>query len=238
MKNVLITGASGGIGGACAKLFVESGYTVGACFNKNKEKAELLQKELGTLIFQGDISFSAGAEKIIKDAEEKMGQIDVFIFSSGIALQKLVCDTTDDDWNNIINTNLSAAFFTVRAVLPQMINRKNGSIIFISSMWGEVGASMETAYSASKAGIIGFTKALAKEVGPSGIRVNCITPGLIDTEMNKNLTSEDKASLIYDTPIERIGLPEDVAQAALFLASEKSSFITGQILGVSGGFVI
>lgn len=238
MKNVLITGASGGIGSACAQLFAENGYTVGACFNKNKEKAELLQKELGALIFQGDISSSVGAEKIIKDAEEKMGQIDVFIFSSGIALQKLVCDTTDDDWNNIINTNLSAAFFTARAVLPQMINKKNGSVIFISSMWGEVGASMETAYSASKAGIVGFTKALAKEVGPSGIRVNCITPGLIDTEMNKNLTSEDKASLIYDTPIERIGLPEDVAQAALFLASEKSSFITGQILGVSGGFVI
>lgn len=169
---------------------------------------------------------------------EQARPVDVLINNAGVSSQKLFTDITDDDWRKTIGVNLDGVFYCCREVLPQMISRKNGVIINISSMWGEVGASCEVHYSASKAGVIGLTKALAKEVAPSGIRVNCISPGVIMTDMMSGFDDNTIEELKSETPLQRLGTPEDIASAALFLASDEASFITGQTLGVNGGFVI
>ena len=171
-------------------------------------------------------------------AVEEYGFIDTLVNNAGIAQQKLFTDLTDEDWQAMIDVNLGGTFRTCRAALPEMIRQKRGTIINISSMWGQVGASCEVAYSAAKAGVIGLTKALAKEVAPSGITVNCIAPGAIRTPMLDCFTEEDLAALAEETPVGRIGTPEDVAAACVFLASDGARFITGQVLGVNGGFVI
>ena len=166
------------------------------------------------------------------------GTLDVLVCNAGIARQELFTDITEAGWREMLGVNLDGVFYCCQAVLPHMIHRKQGKLITLSSMWGQVGASCEVAYSAAKAGVIGLTKALAKEVGPSGITVNCVAPGLIETEMNRNLSPETKAALAEDTPLERLGTPEDVARAIWFLASPAGDFFTGQVLAPNGGWVI
>lgn len=242
LKTAVITGASKGIGAATATLFAEKGYNVIVGYNQSVSSAqtlvnELKSKGLSVEMRRVDVSSSKSADEFIKTAISVFGGIDILVNNAGIAEQKLVTDISDEDWAKMINTNLSGVFYTSRAATPHFVNKKSGSIINISSMWGEVGASMEVHYSAAKAGVIGFTKALAKELGPSNIRVNCIAPGVIDTDMNSHLDSETLSALSDETPLCKIGKVEDIAKAVYFLA-EEADFITGQILGVNGGLII
>ncbi len=242
-KTVLITGASKGIGANMAIRFAEKGYNVVMNYNNSVQSAIILQRSLkesgySVIAYKANVRNRLEVDLMVKEALYRFGSIDILINNAGISNQSLITDLSEQDWNDIIGVNLTGVFNCTQAVLPHMINQKSGKIINISSMWGEVGASCEVAYSAAKAGVIGFTKALAKEVGPSGITVNCITPGLIETSMNQGLTVEDITSIVEDTPMGRIGSTDDVASAALFLTSDESQFITGQILGVNGGLVI
>ena len=237
-KTVFITGGSRGIGACAVEEFSRRGYNVAFTYLNSKENAENLAKKTGACPILCDVSNSSDVNKAIELATSTFGKIDILINNAGIGEFALFTDITDEMWHKMLNTNLSSAFYASRAVLPQMISRKNGVIINISSMWGQVGASYEVHYSASKAGLIGLTKALAKEVGLSGIRVNCICPGVIDTDMNNALSDEDINLLKYDTPLHRIGQCEDVVNSLIFLSEDSSSFITGQILGVNGGFII
>jgi len=242
-KTVLITGASKGIGANMAIRFAEKGYNVVMNYNNSVQSAIILQRSLkesgySVIAYKANVRNRLEVDLMVKEALYRFGSIDILINNAGISNQSLITDLSEQDWNDIIGVNLTGVFNCSQAVLPHMINQKSGKIINISSMWGEVGASCEVAYSAAKAGVIGFIKALAKEVGPSGITVNCITPGLIETSMNQELTVEDITSIVEDTPMGRIGSTDDVASAALFLASDESEFITGQILGVNGGLVI
>ena len=240
IKTVLITGASRGIGRAIASVFAKNGYSVIINYNRSKDEANTLTAELTKQYgaeckaIKADVSNSAEVKAMFK----KAGAVDVLINNAGVSSQKLFTDITDEDWKNTIGVNLDGAFYCCREALPRMISQKRGVIINISSMWGEVGASCEVHYSASKAGVIGLTKALAKEVAPSGIRVNCIAPGVIMTDMMSGYDDETIEELKVETPLQRLGTPEDIASAALFLASDEASFITGQSLGVNGGFVI
>ena len=241
-KIALVTGGARGIGRAICRTLANDGFKIAINFNNSENEAIALKDELSAVteveIFKCDVSDSNAVKEMFFEISQKMGNVNVLVNNAGVAEQVLFTDITDEMWQRMINTNLSSAFYASRAVLPQMISRKDGVIINISSMWGQVGASCETHYSTSKAGMIGLTKALAKEVGPSGLRVNCICPGTIDTEMNAHLSSEDKECLINDTPLGKIGKCEDVVNTIIFLCEDKSSFITGQILGVNGGYII
>lgn len=241
-KTIVITGASGGIGIKLVDAFARNGYNVAAAYFSNKSSLisaceNLTAEGFSAFAVKADVSKSDEANGLIDCAIKKFGNVDALINNAGIAQQKLFTDITDDDFTKMFDINVRGVFNCCRAVLPNMIHNKYGRIINISSMWGICGASCEVHYSASKAAVIGMTKALAKEVGPSGITVNCIAPGLIDTPMNSNLTSETINELCSETPVGRIGTPNDVANAALFLVSEQTSFITGQVLGVDGGFI-
>jgi 3-oxoacyl-[acyl-carrier protein] reductase len=238
MKNVFITGGSRGIGAEAVRLFSKQGYNVSFTYYKSENEATILAKECGAMAIYCDVSKSEDVNKAILESDKAFGGVDILINNAGIDEFALFTDITDEMWHKMIDTNLSSAFYASRAVLPHMINKKDGVIINISSMWGEVGASCEVHYSVSKAGLIGLTKALAKEVGPSGVRVNCITPGVIDTDMNKNLSKEDLEQLKLDTPLGKIGKTEDIANAILFLSSDSAKFITGQVLGINGGYII
>ena len=238
MKTVFITGGSRGIGAEAVRTFKNKGYNVAFTYYKSSDQALNLAKETGALAVFCDVSNSEAVNSAIDVVKESFGSVDILINNAGIDEFSLFTDITDEMWHRMIDTNLSSAFYTSRAVLPDMINKKDGVIINISSMWGEVGASCEVHYSVSKAGLIGLTKALAKEVGPSGIRVNCITPGVIDTDMNKTLSEEDIEQLKLDTPLGKIGKTQDIVNAILFLADNSSHFITGQVLGVNGGYII
>ena len=237
-KTVFITGGSRGIGACAVKAFAKEGYNVAFTYLNSKEKAENLATGCGILAIQADCSKSDEINKAIDSAISTFGKIDVLINNVGIDEFSLFTDITDEMWHKMIDTNLSSAFYASRKVLKDMISRKEGVIINISSMWGEVGASCEVHYSVSKAGLIGLTKALAKEVGPSGIRVNCVSPGVIDTDMNKHLSVDDFEQLKSDTPLEKIGSCDDVCNTLIFLSSDKASFITGQIISVNGGYII
>lgn len=238
MKTVLITGASRGIGAATAKRFAEGGYNVIINYNKSEAEAKSLAGLINAYALKADIGNPAEVEKMMQRIENDFGGADVIINNAGISKFGLFTDMTEDEWQKIINVNLSGAYRVTRHGVKPMIAKKQGNIINISSMWGQVGSSCESAYSASKAGLIGLTKALAKELGPSNIRVNCIAPGVIDTDMNSSLTAETLAELRDDTPLMRLGKPEDIADLAFFLASDEAAFITGQIIGSNGGFVI
>lgn len=238
-QTVLITGASRGIGAAAARLFAAQGYRVAICCHTQMEKAEELAASLpDAAAFTADIAKGTDVVRMVDAVHSRFGEIHVLVNNAGIAMQKLFTDTTAADWNRIFDVNVTGIFYACRAVLPEMIRRKSGRIVNVSSMWGVTGASCEVAYSASKAAVIGLTKALAKEVGLSGITVNCVAPGVIDTEMNANLSAEDRAVLCDETPLARIGTAQEAAQAILFLASDRASFVTGQVLGVNGGIVI
>lgn len=242
-KTVLITGASKGIGATMAIRFAEKGYNVVMNYNNSVQAALILHKSLcengySVMAFKANVRNRLDVDLMVKETLYKFGSIDILINNAGIASQGLITDVSAQDWNDIIDVNLNGVFNCTQAVLPHMIEKKSGKIINISSMWGQVGASCEVPYSTAKAGVIGFTKALAKEVGPSGITVNCIAPGLIETGMNQALTIEDVTALVDETPLGRIGNTHDVASAALYLASDDADFVTGQVLGVNGGFVI
>ena len=235
---ILITGGSRGIGRACVEYFSSLGHTVAFIYKSNYEAAKSLTEKTGAIAICADISDGASASAAAYAAISKLGGVDVLINNAGISQIKLFSDITDKDWQSVINTNLSSAFFVSQSVLPDMVSQKCGRIINIGSMWGKTGASCEVHYSASKAALRGFTMALAKEVGPSGITVNAIEPGVIKTDMNASLDEQTLAELCDETPLCRLGEPEDVAELAYFLASDKASFITGQIIGVDGGFAV
>lgn len=238
MKTAVITGASRGIGRAIAKAFALAGYSVIATYNSDKDAADSLIKELDGC----DITFCqldvTDFDKVNSFSTEllKNRAVDVLINNAGIARQKLFTDVTPDEYRKMMATNADSVFFVTQAFARDMIKRHKGSIINISSMWGQVGASCEVDYSMSKAAVIGFTKALAKELGPSGITVNCIAPGVVETDMVKCLGEEVLKELADETPLCRNGKPEEIAKLALFLAED--NFITGQILAQNGGFVI
>ena len=237
-KTVFITGGSRGIGACAVNFFSKAGYNVAFTFLKSKEKALKLATGSNVLPICADCSLSLEVNKAIELTLKTFGKIDVLINNVGVDEFSLLTDVTDELWFKIINTNLSSAFFTSRAVLKNMISRKEGVIINISSMWGEVGASCEVPYSTSKAGLIGFTKALAKEVAPSNIRVNCVSPGVINTDMNSSLSSDDINQLKSDTPLCKIGTCDDICNMLLYLSSDKANFITGQVFSINGGYII
>ena len=220
------------------EAFSKNGYSVAFTYKNSAELAEKLANETGALAIRADSSSEEEVLSAVKCAIDKLGRIDCLINNAGISSFSLFTDLTLQDWNNTLAVNLTGAFLYSKAVIPDMLSRKRGRIINISSMWGLVGSSCEVHYSTAKAALIGMTKALAKELGPSGITVNAIAPGVINTDMNKNLSPEDIEALIDETPIMRIGEGADVASAALFLASDEASFITGDVMNVSGGFVI
>ena len=242
-KTALITGASRGIGAATARRLARAGDAVAVNYCSSEDRALALVEELRAeghtaMAVRADVSDPEQVQAMVDNVLDKFCQLDILVCNAGRSWVGLLGDMTVAEWRELLSVNLDSVFYCCKAVLPHMIHRKKGKIITVSSMWGQVGASCEAAYSASKAGVIGLTKALAKELGPSGIAVNCVAPGVIDTEMNKNLTDEDLDALREETPLERIGKAEDVAESVLFLASEGADFITGQVLCPNGGLII
>ena len=241
-KTALVTGGAKGIGAAICKALANDGYRIALNYNSSFESATELKNELSSVthieIFKADVSDSSDVERMFTEIEGVFGGVDVLINNAAIAQQALFTDITDEMWQKMIGVNLTGAFNCCRRALPYMIRNKFGKIINITSMWGEVGASMEVHYSASKAGLIGLTKALAKEVGLSGITVNAVSPGVVETDMMASFSDEVKSSLADETPLGVLGTPENIASAVSFLASDKAGFITGQVVSVNGGFII
>lgn len=245
MKTALITGASGGIGIALCKTFVLEGYKVIAQYNENSKPLENLAKELsssginGALsIYKCDFSHPDKTISFIEKVILEHGNISVLVNNAGIDLYKLFDLTEESEWDKVINVNLKSAYILSKHVLKGMLTKKWGRIINVSSVWGMVGASMETVYSASKSGLIGLTKALAKEVAPSGITVNCVCPGVIDTKMNACFSKEEMDSVILDIPVGRLGKPQELADLVCFIASEKAGYLTGAVISLDGGFTL
>ena len=238
MRAVLVTGGSRGIGREIVRLFAKEGYSVAFTYKSSEDAAKSLADETGALAIRADSASESDVISAVKATIFEFGRIDCLINNAAVSSFSMFTDLSLEDWNNILAVNLTGAFLYSKAVIPDMLKRKQGRIINISSVWGLVGSSCEVHYSVTKAGLIGMTKALAKELGPSGITVNAIAPGVIETDMNKQLSDDDMAALCDETPLMRIGAPLDVARAALFLASDNADFITGEVLNVSGGFVI
>lgn len=238
MKNVLITGGSRGIGKAMVELFSSRGYNVAFTYRSSEEKARSLAEKTGALAIKADSEISDEIAAAVALTEEKLGRVDILINNAAYSSFSLIQDLSEAEWNKTFAVSVTAAFLYSKAVIGGMISQKWGRIINIGSMWGSVGASCEVHYSAAKAALVGFTKALAKELGPSGITVNAVAPGLIRTDMNAHLGDDVIKEIGEETPLSRIGEPSEVAEAVFFLAGEGASFITGEIMNVSGGFVV
>lgn len=238
MAHVLITGGARGIGAACVRAFATQGDRVAFLYRTSEEAARRVSEETGAYAIRADISDPAEAKRAVAEAEKLLGGIDILVNNAGISQIKLFTNLTDDDWRRMTATNLDGAFYVTREAVRGMIARHDGRVINIGSMWGKIGASCEVHYAAAKAGLRGMTMALAKELGPSGITVNCVEPGVIQTEMNAALSEETIRELENETPLCRMGSPEEVAATVRFLASDEASFITGQCLGVDGGYAI
>lgn len=242
-RTVLITGASRGIGRAAAVIFAKNGFNVAVNYCQSEDKAKSLIDELKgygvkAAAYRADVSDKSAVMEMFRKVKAELGEISVLVNNAGIAEQALFSDITEKMWDRMFDVNVKGAYNCTQAALPSMIHEKYGRIVNVSSMWGISGASCEVHYSASKAALIGFTKALAKEVGLSGITVNCIAPGVIETDMNASISEEEMNVLKEDTPLNRIGTPEDAAEAIFFLSSDKAGFITGQVLSVDGGFIV
>ena len=243
MKKVaLVTGGAKGIGAAIVKRLCKEGYSVAINYNTSEQRALSLcsfcaSEGYTVLPVRCDVSDSSDVGRMFAEIEEKLGSVNVLVNNAGISLWGLFDTVTDEQWQNIIGTNLTGTFNCTRRAIPAMLKNKYGRIINISSVWGQEGASCEAAYSASKAGIIGLTKALSKEYAPSGITVNCVCPGVIDTDMMSRFSDAEKAEICEEIPMGRMGSPEEIAHAVAFLADSNSSYITGQILGINGGMI-
>lgn len=241
MRTVLVTGASRGIGAAIAKKFGKLGYRVCVNYNKSQSDADRVVdrlKQLGSLAkaYKADVADASQVRAMFLEIEKDFGGVDILVNNAGVSLEKMLCDTTDEDYEHLMGVNLKGVFNCSREAQRYMVKEKRGAIVNVSSIWGEVGASCETLYSASKAGVIGFTKALAKELAPSGITVNCISPGAVDTDMNAFLSDDEKTALIDEIPLSRFATPSEIAAAVVFLCEHP--YITGQNLSVNGGIVI
>ncbi len=242
-RTALITGAATGIGRETAKRFAAEGWNVAVHYNSSETAAQSLTDELkarhaSAIKVQADVRDPYAVKAMVEKVCRAFTRIDTLVCGAGIAQQKLFTDITAREWDDMFDVNVKGVFHCCQAVLPGMISRKAGSIVNVSSMWGDVGASCEVHYSAAKAAVIGLTKALAKEVGPSGIRVNCVAPGVIATAMTANLDEDAIAAIKEETPLGVIGSPRDVADAIYYFASDRAAFVTGQVLDISGGFVI
>lgn len=239
-KTVFITGGTRGIGKSCAEVFLNKGYSVVITYEKSDgiafEMQNKYQKKLKAI--KCDVADSIQVKNAFEQIAKTFGGVDILINNAGISNEKMLCDVTEEEWNRIFDVNVKGIFNTVKEAMPYMVHQKSGKIINISSIWGMVGASCEVPYSATKAAVIGFTKALAKELGPSGICVNCVAPGVIDTDMNKMHGEDVMDELKEETPLGKIGTAEDVAKTVLFLSESDSDFITGQVISPNGGFVI
>ena len=236
MHTVLITGGSRGIGAACVQAFARAGWQVAFTYRENRERAGALARQSGALALCADLREDLAVRRAAAEVVSHFGAVDALVCNAGVAEQKMFQDITDEDWQRMLDVNLLGAVRTIRACLPDMLHAKRGSIVTVSSMWGQSGASCESHYAASKAALIGLTRSLALELGPSGIRVNCVAPGVIDTDMNAVHSAETMQALAAETPLGRIGATDEVADSILYLCSDRASFITGQVLGVTGGF--
>ena len=243
MKYALITGGSRGIGAAAARLFAQRGWGVAVGYWQNGERAEALAQGLVRLgvpamAVGADVADAGQVCRMVDRVLEKFCQLDILVCAAGISHVGLISQIDGDEWRRLFAVNVDGVHHCCRGVLPHMLGKKSGSIVTVSSMWGQVGASCEAAYSATKGAVIAYTKALAKELGPSNIRVNCVAPGVIDTDMNAHLSPDDLAALADETPLGRVGTPEEAAAAIAFLASDEASFLTGQVVCPNGGLVV
>ncbi len=236
--NIIISGGTRGIGKALVERFTRDGRNVVFFYRSRQDLAAELSRSTGAIGIRADLSVPREATDAMMQAVKALGGLDVLINNAGISQIKLFTELSDEDWHSMLNTNLSSAFYLSRAAAREMVKNHNGRILNIGSMWGKIGASCEVPYSAAKAGLRGMTMALAKELAPSGITVNCIEPGVIVTEMNAFLEEETLSALREETPMGRLGRPEEVAALAAFLASDEAAFITGQCIGIDGGFAV
>ncbi len=242
-KTVIVTGASKGIGAATAIFFATKGYNVVINYNESYQSASLLSRSLNeqgckTITVKANVANKLDAQRLISETIDRFGSVDVLVNNAGVSFIGTITETDEYDSDRIFDINLKGVYNCCKAVTPAMVSQKSGKIINISSMWGQVGASCEVAYSAAKAGVIGLTKALAKELAPSGITVNAIAPGLIETAMNNDISAEDLSAFVTEIPLARMGNPNEIAAAVYFLASNEADYITGQVLGINGGLVV
>ena len=233
-RTALVTGGAGGIGAAICRALAQDSWRVVIAYHHSWEEAESLAAELHGTALPGDLTVPEEVEALFARA----GRVDLLVNNAGTSHYGLLTDMSYEEWQALFRVNTDAVFLCCKAVIPSMVHEKRGCILNISSMWGQVGRSCEAAYSASKAAVIGLTKALAKELGPSGIRVNCVAPGVIRTRMLDRFSPQDLEALRQDTPLETLGTPEDVGALVAFLASDKAKFLTGQVIGLNGGFII